>query len=171
VGNVEEPQTGPGNEANEDQMFKMLLDGYTWGEAAWSSMQQLSYVNTVVGDPLMTWKQVLPGDANKDGKVTAMDLNILSTNWMATGLAGGAMWSRGDFNGDGKITALDVNILATNWGRVASWAGSGVTGAAEPLSLDAFYASVPEPSAIASAIACLTTLLVVCGIGRIRPFA
>jgi uncharacterized protein (TIGR03790 family) len=171
IGNVQEPQNGPDNEANEDQMLKMLLDGKTWGEAAWSSLLQLSYVNTVIGDPLMTWKQVLPGDANKDGKVTAMDLNILSTNWMATGQAGGAMWSRGDFNGDGKITALDVNILATNWGRVSSWASGGVTGAAESLNLDAFYASVPEPSTIASAIACLTTLLVVYGFGRIRPFA
>lgn len=61
VGHVEEPYTGSCNVANEDQMFKMLLKGYTWAEAAWSSMQQLSYVNTVVGDPLMTWKRPASG--------------------------------------------------------------------------------------------------------------
>jgi uncharacterized protein (TIGR03790 family) len=61
VGHVAEPLSGATNVANEDQMFKMLLAGYTWGEAAWSSIQQLSYVNTVVGDPLMTWKRPAAG--------------------------------------------------------------------------------------------------------------
>jgi hypothetical protein len=61
VGNVWEPESGRTTEANEDQIFKMLLDGYTWGEAAWSSMKELSYVNTVVGDPLMTWKRPAAG--------------------------------------------------------------------------------------------------------------
>jgi hypothetical protein len=61
VGHVYEPMSGRDYEANEDQIYKMLLSGYTWAEAAWSSMQQLSYVNTVVGDPLMTWKRPTAG--------------------------------------------------------------------------------------------------------------
>lgn len=61
VGHVYEPMSGRDYEANEDQIYKMMLSGYTWAEAAWSSMQQLSYVNTVVGDPLMTWKRPTPG--------------------------------------------------------------------------------------------------------------
>jgi uncharacterized protein (TIGR03790 family) len=55
VGNVQEPGASPSRVANEDQLFKMLLSGMTWAEAGWSSFRQLGYVNTVVGDPLMTW--------------------------------------------------------------------------------------------------------------------
>jgi len=55
VGNVAEPGASQASMCNEDQLFKMLLSGRTWAEAAWSSFTQLSYVNTVVGDPLMTW--------------------------------------------------------------------------------------------------------------------
>jgi uncharacterized protein (TIGR03790 family) len=58
VGNVQEPGASPSSVANEDQMFQMLLSGKTWAEAAWSSLPQLGYVNTVVGDPLMTWKKL-----------------------------------------------------------------------------------------------------------------
>ena len=70
VGNVQEPGAGAAYEANEDRIFEMLADGKTWAEAAWSSIRQLSYVNTVVGDPLMTWKILLPGDANIATPVT-----------------------------------------------------------------------------------------------------
>jgi len=153
-------------------MFKMLLGGYTWAEAAWSSIQQLSFVNTVVGDPLMTWKQVIPGDANLDGKVTALDLSILSTNWSASGQAGGAMWTLGDFNGDGLVTALDLDILATNWGSVASWA-SGSSGISGSLDTKAFLASVaiPEPTAILLFITSLMSLLVGNGYYKLRRSA
>ena len=142
-------------------MFKMLLDGYTWGEAAWSSITQLSYVTTVVGDPLMVWKKVLPGDANLDGTVTALDLSILSSHWLASGQAGGAMWSWGDFNGDGRITALDLSILSANWGKTASWA-SGYSIVSSPLNTEAFLDSVaiPEPPAIPLIITSLISLLV-----------
>ena len=55
VGNVQEPGASTSTVANEDQMFQMLLSGKTWAEAAWSWFAQLGFVNTVVGDPLMTW--------------------------------------------------------------------------------------------------------------------
>jgi hypothetical protein len=55
VGNVQEPGANPSSVANEDQMFQMLLNGEPWAEAAWSSFRQIGFVNTVVGDPLMTW--------------------------------------------------------------------------------------------------------------------
>jgi uncharacterized protein (TIGR03790 family) len=121
VGHVEEPLTGATNVANDDQMFKMLLDGRTWAEAAWSSMQQLSFVNTVVGDPLMTWHRVIPGDANLDGTVDSSDLDVLLAYWGGAGQSGGAMWPRGDFNADGRIDAADMDILSSNLGQVANW--------------------------------------------------
>jgi uncharacterized protein (TIGR03790 family) len=56
VGNVSEPGANQYRVANEDQLFKSLIAGRTWAEAAWSSLYQVGYVNTVVGDPLMKWK-------------------------------------------------------------------------------------------------------------------
>ncbi len=150
VGHVEEPLSGATNVANEDQIFKMLLDGYTWGEAAWSSMQQLSYVNTVVGDPLMVWKKVIPGDANLDGLVGSADLALLGANWGLHGQAGGAMWGLGDFSGDGTVGSADLALLGANWGKKADWAGGGAI-STEALEADAFLNSntaIPEPSLI-----------------------
>ena len=162
VGNVSEPLSGTPYEANEDQMFKMLLNGFTWGEAAWSSLQQLSYVNTVVGDPLMTWKTLLPGDSNMDGRVGSADLALLGANWGAVGQSGGAMWSLGDFNCDGRVGSADLALLGANWGSVASWASSG-SGAGEP-PFDP--QGIPEPSTLSLLIVGLITLLVGC---RWRP--
>jgi uncharacterized protein (TIGR03790 family) len=141
VGNVQEPMNGKNNEANEDQMFNMLLNGYTWGEAAWSSMRQLSYVNTVVGDPLMTWKTLIPGDANMDGKVDSVDLSYVIGNYGQRGQAGGALWADGDFNCDGVVDAQDLGLVFGNWGQTASWAGNSASG--EEISSPQ---GVPEPS-------------------------
>jgi uncharacterized protein (TIGR03790 family) len=156
VGHVYEPYSAPSNEANEDQMFNMLLGGFTWAEAAWSSMQQLSYVNTVVGDPLMTWKKVIPGDSNMDGVVGSADLARLGANWGARGQAGGYMWGQGDFNGDGLVGSADLAVLGANWGQRASWALSGPL-ASGSLDIDAFLVSIPEPTTM---ILALTGLLV-----------
>ncbi len=153
VGNVQEPMSGTCYEPNEDQMFKMLLSGYTWGEAAWSSIQQLSYVNTVVGDPLMTWKTLLPGDANMDGTVGSADLAILGANWGKTGQPGGAMWGLGDFNCDGVVGSADLALLGADWGKVASWADS--TAAVGPFNSQ----GIPEPSTLQLALVGFLLLL------------
>ena len=113
VGNVQEPDSGSEDVANEDQMFKMLLDGYTWGEAAWSSLQQLSYVNTVVGDPLMVWQHAVPGDVNLDGVVDVNDLATVLANYNGHNM----LWGQGDFNGDGNVDINDLTALLANFGR------------------------------------------------------
>ncbi|MBN1588872.1 MAG: TIGR03790 family protein, partial [Pirellulales bacterium] len=122
TGHVQEPYANPVNVTNEDFMFDMLLGGYTWAEAAWSATQQLSYVNTVVGDPLMVFRELIPGDANKDGKVGSEDLDKIGTCWGTCGKTGGAMWEQGDFNCDGRVSFDDLMILAEHWGTVADWA-------------------------------------------------
>jgi hypothetical protein len=136
VGNVQEPCAGACYEANEDKMFKMLLDGKTWAEAAWSSIRQLSYVNTVVGDPLMTWKQILPGDVNMDGVVDQADFTALTQSWGATGKAGGSLWSSGDLNCDGTVDSADLAILQANGVDTSGWSPSPGSPVA-----------IPEPSA------------------------
>ena len=136
---------------NEDQMFRMLLAGKTLAEAAWSSALQLSWVNTVVGDPLMTWKQLLPGDANMDGRVDSLDLTLLSANWGKSVPGGGNGWAEGDLNGDGVVDMADLAILSADWGQVATWAGgsattAGVTSADGSTFDNSSTALIPEPS-------------------------
>ena len=58
----------------------------------------------------------LPGDANSDGVVNQLDLNVVIDNWQA----GGVGWSGGDFNGDGVVNQLDLNIIIDNWQSTSS---------------------------------------------------
>jgi hypothetical protein len=119
LGHVHEPTNGPDNVTNEDLLYQMLLpdrdaapgeSGLTFVEAAWNATRQLSYVNTVVGDPLLRWQRWLPGDANLDGEVEFDDFFILQANWHENG-----SFAEGDFNGDGAIDQGDFQILADNW--------------------------------------------------------
>jgi len=49
-----------------------------------------------------------PGDANKDGRVNALDLSLLLTY-------DGQIFAAGDFNGDGTVGAADLAILLSKW--------------------------------------------------------
>lgn len=119
LGHVTEPYNGRDNVINEDLFYQMLLPsagalpgetGLTFVEAAWNATRQLSYVNTVVGDPLMTWKQWMPGDTNLDGEVEFNDFYTMQGNWWKSGT-----FADGDFNGDNIINADDFDILRANW--------------------------------------------------------
>jgi len=142
VGNVEEPGANISSVTNEDQMFAMLLAGRTFAEAAWSATKQLSYVNTVVGDPLMTWKELTFGDVNLDGHVDNTDLAIMGTHWGETVPNGGLGWTYGDMNGDGVVNMSDLMLLTKFWGSVSDWAD----GSTLPRGQVAFAA--PEPSSL-----------------------
>lgn len=67
----------------------------------------------------------LPGDANSDGSVDLLDLDILGSNFGSTP----ATFAQGDFNEDGTVDLLDLDILGSNFG-----AGTSTT-IPEPLSL------------------------------------
>jgi uncharacterized protein (TIGR03790 family) len=132
VAHVEEPGASLSNVTNEDRMFQMLLDGYTWAEAAWNATPQVSYVNTVIGDPLMVWHPWLPGDANLDGTVNLGDYSQLRANWLHTGT-----FAQGDFNGDGMVNLADYSILKSNWLHTA-------LGSSSLLTVDATLTSIPS---------------------------
>ncbi|MCG8448419.1 MAG: hypothetical protein MI725_02415 [Pirellulales bacterium] len=113
LGHVAEPLNGPTNITNEKILFDRMLDGWTFAEAAWAATWQLSYANTVVGDPLMVWQPELtglPGDTNDDSIVEFIDFYTLQGNWMQPG-----QLQDGDFNGDGFVNQDDFYLLQGNW--------------------------------------------------------
>lgn len=57
-----------------------------------------------------------PGDANGDGSVDLLDLDILGSNFGVSP----ASLSQGDFNGDNVVDLLDLDILGSNFGAMAS---------------------------------------------------
>lgn len=141
LGHVQEPYNGPDNVTNEDLLYQMLLppadaapgqSGLTFVEAAWNATRQLSYVNTVVGDPLMRLRMWTPGDSNLDGLVSGGDLAMLVTNFNREG-----KWYTGDTTGDGHVYSSDLAVLLINFNHSP----------ASYLSL----AAVPEPSSLALA--------------------
>ena len=163
VGNVEEPTASWSTLPNEDLLFKGLLNGMTFAEAAWSANRQLSYVNTVVGDPLMTWKTLLPGDANLDGLVDIGDLSIMGAHWGQSVAAGGYGWTAGDLNGDGVINSLDLALIGDSWGLASSWAQSsvatgGLSGAEMLALVSPLLATTPEPQSIVLAVSGLIAM-------------
>jgi hypothetical protein len=174
TGNVQEPGASWSTVTNEDKMFQALLNGQTWAEAAWSATRQLSYVNTVVGDPLMTWHQLLAGDANMDGRVDMLDLTTIGAHWGDSVSPGGYGWEAGDLNGDGIVDMRDLAIMGTTWGQVSPWASQGLntgglTATQFSMLFDETHAT-PEPSSCvlwALAIGVLVRL----GYRRRRPSA
>ena len=59
---------------------------------------------------------MLAGDANGDGTVDLLDLDILGTNFGASPAA----FAQGDFNEDNVVDLLDLDILGTNFGAMSS---------------------------------------------------
>lgn len=58
-------------------------------------------------------RQLLPGDANADGKVTGADYTIWAAYYSLQETK--ATWSQGDFNGDHKVTGADYTLWAANF--------------------------------------------------------
>lgn len=135
VAQVEEPGASLSNMTNESRMFELMLKGYTFAEAAWAATPQVSYVNTVIGDPLMVWRNWIAGDANLDGRIDVRDFAVLKANWLKAGT-----FDTGDFNGDNVVNASDLAILKTQMARQSTVIFSSLmtSGASET-------DSVPEP--------------------------
>jgi probable HAF family extracellular repeat protein len=79
--------------------------------------------------------QLMPGDANLDGRVDINDLTSVLTNY---GKTVGVSWNAGDFNADGKVDINDLTVVLTNYGH--SLAASAVAGG---------VSAVPEPGMLA----------------------
>ncbi len=151
VGYVQEPTASWVTVSNEDILFANLLDGRTFAEAAWAANFELSYVNTVVGDPLMTWKLLIQGDVNVDGVVDISDLAIMGAHWSGTAAPGGYGWSIGDLNSDGTVDISDLALLGADWGQSTNWAAGQANLAGLPQNsfaeaFELYFHPIPEPA-------------------------
>ena len=88
----------------------------------------------------------IPGDVTHDGIVNGLDIQLVASNWLATGT------NAADANGDGTVNGLDINLMASHWlvgAGVGTGAGAGLGGGA----------SVPEPTSLALAVIATLGLL------------
>ena len=135
VGHVQEPGVSSFNITNEDRMFQMLLDGYTWAEAAWNATQQLSFVNTVVGDPLMCFEQWVGGDSDLDGDVDLFDVSAVKAAYgKHVGDPGYNLMA--DMNANGVVDFWDLSFVKSHYTGSGPRAPSDIT--------------LPEPSCLAA---------------------
>ena len=85
---------------------------------------------------------MLPGDADQNGVVNGLDINLIATHWLQHNFAG-------DFNGDNIVNGLDINIVASTWLSMLPAGGGSGSGSASSLVAAAGVvgpASVSSPS-------------------------
>jgi uncharacterized protein (TIGR03790 family) len=145
LGHVAEPYVGTYTVSREDILFDRLLSGMNWVEAAWSSTFQLSYVNTVVGDPLMQYRVWVPGDLTFDGIVNMADFIVMQQHWLQS-----AAFAQGDLTGDGYVNVADFMVMQQHWLQTCDGAGQGSgmssTIILDPLTGEPEMVTVPEPT-------------------------
>ncbi|MEO0530996.1 MAG: hypothetical protein AAF266_10550 [Planctomycetota bacterium] len=102
----------------------------------------------LTGEDIAAWETLappvgIPGDANADGSVDLLDLDILGANFGQSP----ADLSTGDFNDDDIVDLLDLDILGANFGRTAA-------------------SAIPEPAACLLVLAAATA-----GVARRRTMS
>ena len=73
----------------------------------------------------------------EDGQVNALDLSVMASNWLGSGIG----WAGGDFNGDTQVNALDLSAMASNWLFAATEQGVAFDQALATVGLG----GIPEP--------------------------
>jgi hypothetical protein len=92
-------------------------------------------------DKITPYSQMIPGDANLDGKVDIVDLSTVGTNWQQFGVG----WSGGDFNSDNIVDVVDLGLVGTHWQEsVLLSASPGGMSFEEAVSM----VQLPEPSGL-----------------------
>ena len=149
---IDAAANGDGIEANVDAYYGVNGAQLSLVLPPWVTMNDLQFGSPAPFD----WVTIaLPGDANADGKVDLLDLDLLGQHFGATM----ATYAEGDFNGDGVVDLLDLDILGANFGTVGG--GTVATGDfngdgnVDLLDLDILganfgamaSAAVPEPTA------------------------
>jgi hypothetical protein len=85
-----------------------------FGTGAELGLSGSTFAGQTVGDGTVIIAYCFAGDANLDGRVNAIDFNILASNFGSTN----PRWDAGDFNYDGVIDNLDFTLMAMNFNQV-----------------------------------------------------
>ncbi len=86
----------------------------------------LSSADYVIDNLLFHDADLLPGDADGNGRINGADLDVVRANWGGVTIRGD--FAAGDFSGDGAVGSADLDVIRANWGNKA--------------------AAVPEPRAV-----------------------
>ncbi|HUU31791.1 MAG TPA: dockerin type I domain-containing protein [Phycisphaerae bacterium] len=99
---------------NTETIWKKLVDGHSYRLDVVRGSGQGDFL----WDYGLAWRMVpeppLPGDANLDHVVDALDYVVVSNNYGT-----GSTWIEGDVNGDGAVNALDFVVISNNYGAHA----------------------------------------------------
>jgi autotransporter-associated beta strand protein len=112
------------------------------GYAEASTLGITNFHGYIVDGSAILLAYTINGDANLDGKVNALDFNLLASAYGA----GSNLWTKGDFNFDGNVDTLDFDALSLDFNQ-----------STPPPAAPALGTLVPEPS-ILSGFAALALL-------------
>jgi len=119
---------------NTENMYQQLTVGHSYKLEVSPKAGQGDFL----WDYGLAWQlastTLVPGDANLDGMVDGLDMNIVGANWQQSPRD----WSQGNFNTDTIVDGLDMNILGSNWQL-------GVTPPPEP---PGTTPTIPEPATL-----------------------
>jgi hypothetical protein len=92
------------------------FNGYDWKYGTSYTYQNVDLAFSLSG----SIPAYLPGDADKNGTVNGADLNIVLSNYNATGMD----WDHGDFNTDNTVNGADLNVVLSNYNQSSPVAGA-----------------------------------------------
>jgi hypothetical protein len=75
-------------------------------------------------------RPTIQGDVNDDGVVNGLDISLVASHWLQTGIS-----VAGDGNGDGVVNGLDIALIASFWLQSVGNAGGSSAAAPEPSTL------------------------------------
>ena len=95
------------NEQKEDYGFTLTVDN----DNTFGCGEGIVPVDVPFAEPTVKEFTVIPGDVNGDGKVNAVDGNLIKKIVLGSTTPTPAEQAASDLNGDGKVNAVDSNLL------------------------------------------------------------